>query len=143
MDATRDTRNPTRPKPAEDRRTRTAGSSAEHVETRLLERFENTRDLVEDLRDRAEIVLHERPYLLPVAAGALGLGVGVLIGSRLSRALFFTTVGALLSDTVRGKIAAVSRELIRDLGERQGSEGSGDGSLRDHGASPSQRPAEH
>lgn len=90
----------------------------ETAEVALRERVEQARDLVEDLRDRAEMAFHERPYLLPVATGALGLGVGILIGSKLSRLVLLTAAGALLSDTVRTQVARVSRDFIRDLGER-------------------------
>ncbi len=90
----------------------------ETAEVALRERVEQARDLVEDLRDRAEMAFHERPYLLPVATGALGLGVGVLIGSKLSRVVLLTAAGALLSDTVRTQVARMSRDFIKDLGER-------------------------
>lgn len=100
---------------------KTAKAIEEKVETAevaLRERVESARDLVEDIRDRAELAFQERPYLLPVAAGAVGLGVGVLIGSRLSRLIVMTAAGALLSDTVRTQVARVSRDFIRDLGEK-------------------------
>lgn len=90
----------------------------EHAEMALRERVEQARDLVDDLRDRAETAFHERPYLLPVATGALGLGVGILIGSKLSRLIFLTAAGALLSDTVRGQLAKMSRDFISDLSAR-------------------------
>jgi hypothetical protein len=90
----------------------------EHVEGALRERVEQARDLVEDLRDRAEMAFHERPYLLPVATGALGFGVGVLVGSKLSRIILLTAAGALLSDTLRVQVAKISRDFIKDLGAK-------------------------
>jgi len=98
--------------------TKAVEEKVENVEIALRERVEQARDLVEDLRDRAEMAFHERPYLLPVATGALGLGIGVLIGSKLSRLILFTAAGALLSDSVRGQIAKVSRDLIKDMSEK-------------------------
>jgi len=98
--------------------TKALEEKVETAEMALRERVEQARDLVEDLRDRAEMAFHERPYLLPVATGALGLGVGVLIGSKLSRLVLLTAAGALLSDTVRTQVARISRDFIKDLGER-------------------------
>lgn len=88
------------------------------AEVMLRDRVEDARDLIEDLRDRAEMAFHERPYLLPVATGAVGLGIGVLIGSKLSRILLLTAAGALLNDSVRSQVAKFSQELIKDLGEK-------------------------
>ncbi len=98
-----------------------AAEKVDSAETALHERVEQARDLVEDLRDRAEMAFHERPYLLPVATGALGLGVGVLIGSKLSRMILFTAAGALLSDTVRGQVAKLAKDFVADLGANAGS----------------------
>lgn len=98
--------------------TKAVEEKVENAEIALRERVEQARDLVEDLRDRAEMAFHERPYLLPVATGALGLGIGVLIGSKLSRLILFTAAGALLSDSVRGQIAKVSRDLIKDMSDK-------------------------
>jgi ElaB/YqjD/DUF883 family membrane-anchored ribosome-binding protein len=78
-------------------------------------RVEQVRELVDDIRDRAEMIFHEKPYLLPVATGAVGLGVGILIGSRLSRVLFFTAAGAMLSDTIRHRLITISKEFLQDL----------------------------
>src|SRR5882757_7947982 len=86
----------------------------------LRARAEHARDIVEDLRDRAELAFHERPYLLPVATGVVGLGIGVLIGSRVSRILLLTAAGALMSDTIRGQVAKIGREFVRDLGAKLG-----------------------
>lgn len=89
----------------------------------LKERIEHARDLVEDLRDRAEMAFHERPYLLPVATGVLGLGIGILIGSKLSRLIMLTAAGALLSETVRKELARVSRQFLQELGQNVEREG--------------------
>lgn len=92
------------------------------AEMALRERVEHARDLIEDLRDRAEMAFHERPYLLPVATGVVGLGIGVLIGSKLTRVLALTAAGALLSDSVRGQVARIGRELMKDIGDKLESE---------------------
>ncbi len=88
----------------------------EGAEDVLRERVEQARDMALDLRERAEMLLHERPYLLPVATGALGFGLGLLVGSKLTRVLLFTAAGAMLSDKVRGQVARIGRDFIRDIG---------------------------
>jgi hypothetical protein len=95
-----------------------AEEKIEGAETALKERVESARDMIDDLRDRAEMAFHERPYLLPVAAGALGFGVGVLVGSKISRVIALTAAGALLSDTVRGQVLKLSRDFMRDIGAK-------------------------
>ena len=89
----------------------------EHVETALKQRVDQVSDIVEDVRDRVEMAIHERPYLVPAAAGALGLGVGILIGSKLSRMLVLGAAGALLSDTVRTQVLKAGKQILSNLSE--------------------------
>jgi tetrahydromethanopterin S-methyltransferase subunit F len=92
----------------------------------LKERVEHARDVVENIRDKAELALRDKPYLLPIAAGAVGLGIGVLLGSKLMRFIVFTAVGTLLSDTLGGEIKRISRDFMENLQERLGAEGEGE-----------------
>ena len=103
---------------AHKKTTEAIDEKVETAEIALRERIEHARDLVEDLRDRAEMAFHERPYLLPVATGVLGLGIGVLIGSKLTRVLAITAAGALLSESVRGQVAKISRDFMKDIGDK-------------------------
>lgn len=100
-----------------DKGIETMEEQVEHVETALKQRAEQVSDIVEDVRDRVEMAIHERPYLVPAAAGALGLGVGILIGSKLSRMLVLGAAGALMSDTIRTQVVRVGKELLTNLSE--------------------------
>ena len=101
-------------------------AASEEAAGQLRERVEHVRDIVENVRDRAEVAFRDRPYLIPVTAGAVGLGIGVLLGSKLTRFVLFTAVGALLSDTLGGEIRRMAGELMGELQHRLG-EGEGEG----------------
>ena len=92
----------------------------------LKERVEHARDVVEGLRDKAELAIREKPYLLPIATGVGGLAIGMLLGSKIMRFVLFTAVGTMLSDTLGGEIKRISRDFMENLQERLGSEGEGE-----------------
>src|SRR5687768_764424 len=89
----------------------------------LRQRVGQARDMVETVRDKAEVALRDKPYLLPVAAGAVGLGIGVLLGSKITRFILFTAVGTLLSDALGGEIKRIGKDFVADLQDRLGGEG--------------------
>jgi hypothetical protein len=91
----------------------------------LRERVEHVRDIVENVRDRAEVAFRDKPYLVPVAAGAVGLGIGVLLGSRITRFILFTAVGTILSDALGGEIKRMAGDFIGEFQNRLG-EGEGE-----------------
>jgi hypothetical protein len=102
-------------------------AAGEEAAGQLRERVEHVRDIVETVRDKAEVAFRDRPYLVPVAAGAVGLGIGVLLGSKLTRFVLFTAVGALLSDTLGGEIKRIAGDFMGELQNRLG-EGEGEAS---------------
>ncbi|MCL2777380.1 MAG: hypothetical protein FWD73_05200 [Polyangiaceae bacterium] len=91
----------------------------------LRNRVDSARDMLENMRDQAEVAFRDRPYLVPVAACAVGVGFGLLMGSRIMRLLVLTTVGAVLSDMFGGEIRRFGRDFVDDLQGRlsQGSQG--------------------
>lgn len=101
-----------------------------HVGDALRDRVEGVRDVLENVRDRAEVAFRDRPYLVPIAAGALGLGIGVLLGSKITRFIVFTAVGTLVSETFGGQIRRLSRDFMGQMqhrleqGESEGDRGS-------------------
>jgi hypothetical protein len=97
-----------------------------HVGDTLRERVEGVRDVIDNVRDRAEVAFRDRPYLVPVAAGALGLGIGLLLGSKLTRFIVFTAVGTLITDTFGGQIKRLSRDFVGQMQNRL-NEGEGRG----------------
>ena len=109
---------------ASSRKARIQGASEEAAE-QVRERAEHVRDLVENVRDKAEVAFRDKPYLVPLTAGAVGLGIGILIGSKLTRLFLFTAVGALLSDTLGGEIRRMASEFVGELQNRLG-EGEGE-----------------
>ena len=92
---------------------------------RLLEASQQLRDALTSsasglmfVRERAEETFRERPYLVPVAAGAVGLLTGILLGSKITRFILFTAVGTLVSETFGGEIKRMSRELVSEMQHR-------------------------
>ena len=92
----------------------------------LTAKVEQVRDIVENVRDKAEVAFRDKPYLVPVAAGALGLTVGVLLGSKITRFILFTAVGTVMSDVLGGQIKRFAGDFLSEFQNRLG-EGEGEG----------------
>ena len=99
--------------------------------TPLRERVDQVRDIVENVREKAEVAFRDKPYLIPVAAGAVGLGIGVLLGSKLTRFILFTAVGTILSDALGGEIKKMAGDFLGEFRNRLG-EGEGEGEEKVH-----------
>ncbi len=89
----------------------------------LRDKVEHVRDIVENVRDQAEVAFRDRPYLVPVAAGAVGLGVGLLLGSKLTRFILFTAVGGILSEALGGEIKRMAGDFMGEFQNRLGEGG--------------------
>jgi ElaB/YqjD/DUF883 family membrane-anchored ribosome-binding protein len=92
--------------------------AAEEMKEGIRERFEHARDVVETVRERAEETFRERPYLVPVAAGAVGLITGILLGSKITRFILFTALGTVVSEALGGEIKRFSKELASEMQHR-------------------------
>ena len=101
-------------------------TALQNGQAKIRERVEQARDVVENVREKAELAFRDKPYLLPVAAGAAGFGLGMLFGSKLLRFVLFTAGATLLTDTLGGEIKRMSKDFIEDLQDRLG-EGEGEG----------------
>ena len=86
--------------------------------TALRDRVDQARDLFDNVKDKAETAFKEKPYLVPVTAGAVGFGVGLLFGSKLMRFVFLSAVGAVLTDALGGEVKRISSDFIGDLKSR-------------------------
>lgn len=94
----------------------------------MRERVEHARDVVDNIREKAELAFRDKPYLLPVAAGAVGFGLGVVFGSKIMRFVVFTAGATILTETLGGEIKRMSKDFIADLQDRLGDdEGEGKG----------------
>lgn len=102
---------------ANEQRSRSMQAGSEGVSS-IRERVDHARDIIDNVRDKAEAAFREKPYLVPVTAGAVGFGVGLLFGSKLMRFLFLTAVGTILTDTLGGEIKRLSSEFMQDLKSR-------------------------
>lgn len=88
---------------------------AKNTERRIRQRVDQAREMMEEARDRAEIALKEQPYLLPVAAGAVGLGVGVLIGSKITRLFLLAAAGVFVNDLMGGELKQIAKSFMEDM----------------------------
>jgi tetrahydromethanopterin S-methyltransferase subunit F len=85
------------------------------LEPSLRERIGHARHVVENVRDQTKVALRDNPYILPLAAGAMGLAVGVLLGSRLARFLVVSAAGSVIVDAVSDEVRRVAGKFLRDL----------------------------
>ena len=111
---------------ATEKKSKKTRAVAEEPRHELRDRVEQVRDLVETVRDKAEVAFRDKPYLVPVAAGAVGLGIGVLLGSKITRFILFTAVGTILSDALGGEIKRLAGDFIGEFQNRLG-EGEAEG----------------
>lgn len=98
----------------------------------LRQRVEHVRDIVESVRDKAEVAFRDKPYLVPVTAGVVGFGIGVLVSSKLTRFLLCAAVGSLVSEAVGGEIKRIAGEFIGELHDRLDE---GDAAVEPHASS--------
>jgi hypothetical protein len=103
-------------------------TSIQNGQAGIRQRVDHARDVVENVREKAELAFRDKPYLLPVAAGAVGFGVGMLFGSKIMRFVLFTAGATLLTETLGGEIKRMSKDFIADLQDRLGDDdGEGEG----------------
>ena len=105
---------------ATEKKSKKIENVADEATHQLRDRVEHVRDLVENVRDKAEVAFRDKPYLVPVAAGAVGLGIGVLLGSKITRFILFTAVGTILSDALGGEIKRMAGDFIGEFQNRLG-----------------------
>jgi hypothetical protein len=98
------TRGASQPKAEAGARDALPATSAEHEPAPITARLPKTEQLAtlaRNIQGDVSKLLRENRALVPVATGALGLGAGVLVGSRLARALLLVGAGVALGEFVR------------------------------------------
>ena len=91
---------------------------AEEITHSLQQRFAQARDVIEDVRERADVVMREHPYAVPLAAGAVGVGVGVLLSSKITRYVFMTAAGTLLSEAFAPQLKSIGKQVIASMQDK-------------------------
>ena len=76
---------------------------------------EGVQDKLVDIRESASILLRDKPYVVAAAAGAVGLALGLTLGSKLLRLLAVTAVGAVLSDQFGDAVSSRIRTAVTDF----------------------------
>lgn len=93
-------------------------AGAEEVVQSLEQRFASARDMIEDVRERADVVMREHPYAVPLAAGAVGVGIGVLLSSKITRYVFMTAAGALASEALAPQLKVIGKQVIASVQDK-------------------------
>ncbi len=110
-----------------------AASVPDDVSEGLRERVDQVRDIVENVRDKAEVAFRDKPYLVPVAAGAVGFGVGLLFGSKITRYVVLTAVGALMTEAIGGEVKRLAGDFVGELQNRLAADDGGESDSADEG----------
>lgn len=97
---------------------RKSSTQAENAGDIVKQRFDSMKHVADDLRERAQDAFREKPYLVPVTAGAVGLGVGLLLGSKITRLVALAAVGAFVKETFAGDIQRITESLGENLRAR-------------------------
>lgn len=93
-------------------------AGAEEISQSLQQRFAQARDVIEDVRERADVVMREHPYAVPLAAGAVGVGVGVLLSSKITRYVFMTAAGTLLSEAFAPQLKTIGKQVLASMQDK-------------------------
>lgn len=97
-----------------------AAAPLETVTHALQQGLERTKVTLGDVRERADVIVHERPVLAAVAVGLAGVGIGYLVAHRLERWLVVGVGGAALTalfaptlKQMRGRVEAAASNAAR------------------------------
>jgi|GEM_PF-2200594 len=74
--------------------------------------------IARDARDRLQDVIEKRPLAIPLAAAAIGVGIGALWGSKLARFVVLSAIGGAIADSLSHDLQRITRDVIDEMRER-------------------------